>query len=219
MDQRKFPYGIRMTVTDDSLEFLASGVQFLCQETACPTFQIEPAFHHGRATSKGTGLHQQEQFATAFLEAYDIAKSFGRHLYYSGARPWLITNQFCQAPERALVVTPDGALTACYEIYSGDHALFRDFFFGNLSATGTMNIDSEIRQRFFEKLQARRALCADCFCYWHCAGDCPSKTFSSDDDGHLYFGARCDLNRLITKELLIRYIADNNGLWQGAIKR
>jgi uncharacterized protein len=130
----------------------------------------------------------------------------------------VLTSRFCQAPERALVVTPNGSLTACYEIYSKDHALSRDFFLGKLSDNGEIHIDTAARQQFFKKLEERRALCEDCFCYWHCAGDCPSKTFSADGDGHLHFGKRCDLNRLITKELLIRYIAEGNGIWQGRIE-
>ena len=216
MDQRQFPYGIRLTVTNESIDVLGRSIEFLGKDTSCQTFQIEPAFDHGRAQRDGTALTHNERFAAAFMEAYDIAASYGRHLYYSGARPWVLTSRFCQAPERALVVTPDGSLTACYEIYSDDHALARDFFLGKLSDNGQIHIDVEARQRFFTKLEERRTLCEDCFCYWHCAGDCPSKTFS--DAGHLHFGARCELNRLITKELLIRYIADGNGIWQGRIE-
>jgi len=219
LDQRKFPYGIRLTVTDESIECLTQSIQFLCQETACPTFQIEPAFNHGRAKRDGSALTQNDRFATAFLDAYDIATSLGRHLYYSGARPWIITTRFCQAPEQALVVTPNGDLTTCYEIYSGNHTLAHDFFLGRLFENGKMEVNQEARHRFFAKLQTRRALCADCFCYWHCAGDCPSKIFSTESDGYLRFGARCELNRMITKELLIRYITDGNGVWQGTERR
>ena len=217
LDQRQFPYGIRLTVTNESIDELAHSIEFLCAETACRAFQVEPAFNHGRAQHDGTALTNNERFAAAFLEAYDIARSFDRHLYYSGARPWIMTSRFCQAPERALVVTPNGLLTACYEIYSENHALAGDFIFGTLSDSGALEIDFEARQTFFTKLQDRRVQCEDCFCYWHCAGDCPSKTFSPDNGGHLHFGERCELNRLITKELLLRYIAGGNGIWQGAL--
>ncbi len=215
MDRRHFPYGIRLTVTNESIDDLERSIEFLCTETACRTFQVEPAFSHGRAQHEGTALTRTERFAAAFLEAYDVARSCGRHLYYSGARPWVITSRFCQAPERALIVTPNGTLTACYEIYNSDHSLAQDFFFGELSENGAMHIETTARQQFFEKVQERRALCQDCFCYWHCAGDCPSKTFAPEGDGHLHFGERCDLNRRITKELLLRYIADGDGIWRG----
>ena len=214
MDQRRFPYGIRMTVTDAGIESLARSVEFLCRETACGTFQVEPAFDHGRASQEGLALTHHQCFATAFMEAYDIAVSYGRHLYYSGARPWLITSQFCQAIEKALVVTPDGLLTACYEVCGKEHALVQDFFFGALSRHGTINMDPEVREQLYERIGQRRTLCEDCFCYWHCAGDCPAKTLTSKLNGHLSFGERCDLNRVITKEVLIRYITAGGGVWQ-----
>jgi uncharacterized protein len=214
MDQRGFPYGIRMTVTDKGIDFVARSIEFFCNETSSRTFQMEPAFNHGRAQQDGLALTQNDRFASAFMGAYDIATSSGRHLYYSGARPWVITSRFCQSPEKALVVTPRGFLTACYEVYSKEHLLAHGFFFGKLLKSGLMDIDFKARQRFFEKLRDRRALCEACFCYWHCAGDCPSKTFTPEGNGHLRFGERCDLNRMITRELVIRYITAGNGIWQ-----
>jgi hypothetical protein len=58
-------------------------------------------------------------------------------------------------------------------------------------------------------------ICNDCYYYWHCAGDCPSKTFTPEKEGHLSFGNRCDLNRTITARLLTRYISDAGGVWHG----
>lgn len=215
MDLCGFPYGIRMTVTDEAIDSVVDSTDFLCKETLCKTFQVEPAFDHGRAHHNGLALTQNNRFAKAFMEAHDIADSFGRHLYYSGARPWAITSRFCQSPEKALVVTPSGLLTACYEVYSKEHFLSHNFFFGRLLKSGRIDINSNVRLKLFEKLRNRRALCEPCFCYWHCAGDCPSKIFSAKENGYLSFGKRCDLNRMITKELLIRYIIAGNGVWQG----
>ena len=54
-----------------------------------------------------------------------------------------------------------------------------------------------------------------CFCFWHCAGDCPAETLTGDGTAHLRFGQHYDINRAITKELLVRLIFDAGGLWQG----
>ena len=215
MDKQSFPYGIRMTVIDESIDQLPESIDFLCRETGCRTFQVEPAFDHGRARLSGSALSNDDRFAEALMEAYGIAASFGRHLYYSGARPQVITTSFCQALDRALIVSPDGLLTSCYEIYSSEHTLAPDFFFGSLSEDGRLAIDHEVRQKLNGKLKERRGLCTDCFCYWHCAGDCPSKTVTPEKDGHLQFGRRCDLNRTITRELLTQYINDAGGIWHG----
>lgn len=215
MDRRNFPYGIRMTVTDAGIEELPSAVEFLCRETQCGTFQVEPAFDQGRARSNEVALGDNRRFADVFLQAYDVAYAQGRHLYYSGARPWVITERFCRAIDNALIVAPDGSLTACYEVYGREHPLGRTFFFGSLGTDGSEKVEAQTRSRLQHQIAERRALCAGCFCYWHCAGDCPPKTLTPDSDGHRQFGPRCDLNRLITENLLVRYIAAGQGVWRG----
>ncbi len=218
LDRKNFSYGIRLTVTDESIPYLVKSIIFLCRNTECNTFQVEPAFNHGRAKKNGYSLKQIKSFASAFMEAYDITISFKRHMYYSGARPWVITDRFCQAPEKALIVGPNGFLTSCYEIYSKEHSLSEDFIFGRLSARGNLEINKKRRHRFFNKINQRREQCKNCFCYWHCAGDCPSKTFPSNTENSSSMKERCELNRIITKELLIRYIESGNGVWQGEIE-
>ena len=217
MDQRAFPYGIRLTVTDEGIEHLAQSIEFLCRETDCRTFQVEPAFNHGRATRNDLALNDNRRFASAFMEAHHLAVAQGRHLYYSGARPWVVTDRFCQAVDNALIVSADGGLTSCYEVFGPEHPLASEFFFGSLGLDGQLTETPNARQSLQEKIAERKALCEGCFCYWHCAGDCPPKTLSPDGDGHRQFGARCDLNRLITQELLLGYMADGNGLWQGEL--
>lgn len=214
LDNRKLPYGIRMTVTEEGIDTLHENMSFLCNETGCPVFQVEPAFKQGRAVKSHIAVEQNEKFSDAFLDAFEIAETHGRHIYYSGARPWLIAERFCQAPENALIVGPNGFLTACYEICDPSHELSDQFLFGSLSADQGLSIDNNCRERLIRKVAERRDKCRNCFCFWHCAGDCPSKTFSTQDDGHLVYGDRCDLNRLITKGLILHYIEQGNGIWR-----
>ncbi len=215
MDRRDFPYGLRLTVTDSGIDALPDAVAGLCASTGCRTLQVEPAFDHGRAARGGQGMAQLERFSDAFLRAHDIAQAAGRHLYYSGARPWSAGSRFCQAIEQALIVAPEGGLTACYEVFGDTHPLAAQFFFGSLSSDGALYVDTAVRQRLRRRIAERRQQCRDCFCRWHCAGDCPAKSISADEDGHLHFGSRCDLNRRLTKDLLLRRVADAGGVWRG----
>jgi uncharacterized protein len=212
MDSRKFAYGIRLTVTDESIEDLPAGIDLLCRETACPVFQVEPAFAHGRAARDAEAMTARERFAQAFMRAYEIGAGQGRHVYYSGARPWLASARFCQALDKALVVTPDGDLTACYEVCGPTHPLAGRFLFGVFSRDGVQLRDG-LRQALLERIGQRRSLCAKCVCYWHCAGDCPSKTLAPDSAADLEFGERCELNRTLTRDLLIRFIEAGEGVW------
>jgi uncharacterized protein len=219
LERRNKSYGIRVTVTDESISQLADMVTFLCRETGAQTLQVEPAFNHGRARMDGQTLMQNERFAEAFLAGYDIARQHNRHMYYSGSRPWLLTNRFCDAFAKALVVGPDGFITACYEVCSKEHDLSGVFHFGELIQEGRLSLNWQMRENFLSRIAERKKNCRGCFCYFHCAGDCPSKTFTPEPDGHLQHSSRCDLNRLITKELILRSVLEGNGVWQGDQQR
>ena len=215
LDESKVSYGIRLTVTGESVTGLVESIGFLTETTRCSTFQVEPAFGAGRAIPNNLTIIEPDGFIREFLLAYDLAASRGRHIYYSGARPWVLSHCFCSAHDNALVVTPEGGLSSCYEISGSDHPLAGAFHFGSISKTGVMQIDHSIREQFRQKTDERKAICESCFCYWHCAGDCPAKTIRPGDFTNTLFSQRCEVNREITKELLIRNLLESDGVWKG----
>ena len=214
LDRTGTSYGIRVTITDKTITRIPEIVDYLCQETGAPAFQVEPAFAHGRARLDRVALQQQADFAAYFMEGYDSATRHQRHMYYSGARPWIVANRFCEACVSALIVGPDGFLTACYEVCNRRHELAKDFIFGDMDASGGIHLIPGARQGLLAQIEERRQRCSGCFCLYHCAGDCPSKTFSGGN-GHLAHGGRCELNRNIVRELLVRYMEQGGGVWQG----
>jgi radical SAM protein with 4Fe4S-binding SPASM domain len=155
-----------------------------------------------------------DRFVSAFLSAFDIARGFRRDLSYSGAALSVLTENFCHAPQSSIIVGTDGRLTACYEVFDPSLELGAQFFFGRI-AEGVLHIDETARRSLLNKVRQRRMLCRGCFCYWHCAGDCPAATFSPDGAGHLRFGPRCEINRGVTKGLLVRFIQEGGGVWRG----
>jgi uncharacterized protein len=210
LDEAQVHYGIRLTVTNESVHSLHQNIEFLCRESDCATFQVEPAFAAGRALSNRQFIEDTGLFVKMILTAYDTASYYGRHLYYSGARPWVITNRFCEAHDTALVVTPTHNLSSCYEISGTEHPLAGAFHFGKLPVDGKPEIDVSKRTEFRKKIEERRKLCETCFCFWHCAGDCPAKTMRPEDFDNTTFSVRCDVNREITKELILRNILVDN---------
>lgn len=217
IEKRNIPYGIRLSVMDDSIESLPAGIKFLCAETKSKVFQVEPVFNHGRAELDDNYLKNNRAFSHAFIEALDIANSFQRHMYYSGARPWIVTNRFCLAQDVALIVNHNSELTACYEVYDREHSLGDLFFYGSLDATGALHINEAKRKELLDKIETRKAQCRekDCFCYYHCAGDCPPKAFHAEKKSNSTFSPRCELNRELTKELLLNYIEKSGSVWHG----
>ncbi len=216
LDENHFSYGIRMTALAPWAERLPADVRFLCQETNCQSMQVEPAFNTVRGEHILPTAEESEAFAAAFIEAFDIASEANRTLTYTGARPWLLAQSFCTAPYNALIVNPSGQLVACYEIADQQHPL------ANISQVGQIvgpeaRVNEESRRALHTRFAERRAVCRACFCYWHCAGDCYTRTFSPEADSHKMLGQRCRMNQNITAQLLLRYIMAGNGVWQGNV--
>lgn len=208
LEKARFSYAIRMTATAPWRGRLPEDVRFLCEKTSCQAMQVEPAFNIRRGEHQGPTQEQSEAFVDAFMEAFEIAHRTGRHLTYSGARPWLLAQTFCTAPYGALVVNPAGGLVACYEITGENHPLVQMFTVGRI-ADSQIVVDNQVRNALFRRLEEKRATCRDCFCYWHCAGDCYTRSSIPEAS------SRCYMNREITARILLWYIMAGDGVWQG----
>jgi uncharacterized protein len=217
MDKRNFPYNIRLTISSPWLEKLPECVRFICEETGSRHIQVEPAFSVYREGWQNPSPEDAGRFIAAFTESLDVAEKYQKELMYAGARPWMTICSFCSAAETALVVRPDGKLVACYEVTDSKHKLADFFTVGNLESNGPL-IDEEARERLTGMRQQRLALCEDCFCLWHCGGDCSSRCFSPDGTAHLRFDQRCRINREISKEILARYVESTGGVWRAKVE-
>lgn len=214
LDKAGLPYGIRMTATAPWRGRLPEDVRFICQETGCPAMQVEPAFNTRRGEHRGPTREESEAFVEAFMEAFEIASRAGRQLTYSGARPWLLARTFCTAPYGALIVNPAGSLVACYEVASESHPLAQMFTVGRIAGSQIV-VDSQVRSALLTSLEEKRARCRDCFCYWHCAGDCYTRSLAAEARNPQIASPRCYMNRQITARILLWYIMAGDGVWRG----
>lgn len=198
-----FPFTVRMTVTPQFFSALPENVRFLCEETGCTSIQAEPAFNAER------GSHSMARdgalFSRAFLEAWDIASSYGKVLFYSGARPHILGETFCNAPMGgSFTVNPRGEITGCYEMTGREGC--GDAVFGRMDEHG-FQIDENARQSFIKEILSRKDYCRECFCYYHCVGDCFTRGLKCSGGEWPY--SRCQINREITLGLLLRSVANS----------
>jgi uncharacterized protein len=214
IEKQKIPYGIRMTVTRESLPELRSNIEFMCSHTECRSFQVEAVYNQGRAEGAGLTIDDIDSFVDIYMDVHRFAMEHGRNLHYSAARPHLITSTFCAATSNALIVTADGELTACYEVFDHSHILADDFIIGRIDPHDGIVLYPEKRTNLLSKINENRSNCKDCFCYYHCAGDCPPKAFLAHLNNDQF---RCSVTRAITRELIIDRIAENDGFWQGDV--
>ena len=211
LDDRSFPYSIRMTALPP-FENLPGDVQFLCENTRCANLQVEPAFNTRRGEECGPQGSDGPDFVKAFLQAFQIASQAGRSLVYSGAALENVTASFCGSGYSTLIVTPQGSLVACYTATSNDHPLAPFATIGRIE-DGKIQVDQAARSRLHGLLRERRSACRGCFCYWSCAGDCFAKYLVPQHGGHLVFDGRCDINRSLLCQLLLRRMAAGSGIW------
>lgn len=215
LDRQGFDYGIRMTALAPWQDRLARDVEFICEETGCRRIQVEPAFNQQRGEYRSPSGDESQDFCAAFMEAFGIAKRYGRRLSYSGARPLLLTSTFCSAPFGSLVVTPAGNLVTCYEVTGPQHPLAGLCTVGRIEDGQVVVYDQE-RRTLLDRLAARHDSCRDCFCTWHCAGDCHVKVFYPGVDATPETSPRCRTNRTLTAQMLLSFIADSeDGVWRG----
>jgi uncharacterized protein len=212
MDEHKFKYGIRMTATRP-WNRLKQNVQFIVENTSCRNIQVEPAFNLIRGQHGTAEKDEYQAFIERFIEAFEVAKSHKADFRYSGARPGMVTTRFCSAPFDALVVNPENEIVACYEVVNSSHPLSIYSKFGKIE-NGQVMIDQTAREKLHALMKERLDTCGSCFCKWTCGGDCFIRTFQPGADGHLKFGQRCEINREITRYLLLDLIADNEGVWK-----
>jgi len=214
LDEAEMPYGIRMTVTRQSVDRLPESIEFICRHFRPRTIQVEPVFPQGRAMDEAI-IDRPERFIEAFIDSYDLAAAAEINLFYSGARLEALTRRFCLAPTRALVLTPEGDVTTCFEIYSRRHPHCERFFVGQYQPDAGFVIDEEKLHRHFARTVDRLPYCEACFCKWHCAGDCAAKTFA-EDNGGFQSSERCRINCELTKYLLLKRIQESPGsIWLG----
>lgn len=210
LDEAGIDYGIRMTVLEDSVDALLEGVQFICENTKAKAIQIEPTFTSRRGCYADITASFADAFSDRFMEAWCIGRQTGCPVYYSGARPWVVAPLFCLAPLKALVVTAEGRLVTCFELFSERNALAEHFTVGRIR-NGHVVYDRAALAAFLVEQQKRRQECEDCFCYWHCAGDCATRRPGPRQTSE----GRCRATRNITLALLLAYMEEGQGIWQG----
>lgn len=216
MDEANFVYGIRMTVTADLISQLPESVSWICSNLRPRRIQVEPAYPLGRW--KGQPSAETIQFIDSYRAACRIAKGNGFDLNYSAARLDLLTNHFCGVTQDSFALSPDGNVSACYEVFSEDNPFAPVFFYGQPDTDGkTYSFNLPVLDHLRQQAVQNRDYCQGCFAKWHCAGDCYHRALA---DGQTEFSGtdRCHITRELIIDLLLERIASSGGVaWRGGI--
>lgn len=200
----KTPFTIRATVTELNVDKLVELVDFFVDRTGCQQLHFEPVFESGRRRRSAADGLAPEAFAASFVAALDRATARGVRLRYSAARLMGAYLSFCGCAQDAFNVTPDGDVTACFEVCEPSNPLAETFYFGRFDpAANAFAIDIDRLGRLRALNVHNKPLCDACFAKWTCSGDCPVKTSHTAVDFEAE-SPRCRMNQTITKALLVR---------------
>lgn len=215
-DDSRFPYGIRVTVTADAIPQLPESIQFICDNFGAERIQVEPAYQMGRWRDAPSA--ETEAFVAAYREAQARAAACGRELFFSAARLGILTNHFCGVTQDSFALSPDGNVSACFEAFSEEVEWAPIFFYGTpdeKSADG-YRFDVKRLQHLRRQAVQHRKWCAGCFARWTCAGDCYHKALGIHGLSEFAGTDRCHVIRELTKDQILRRIAESGGLcWRG----
>ncbi len=210
-DEAGFPYGLRVTVTADQIASLPASIAFICSRFAADRIQVEPAFQLGRW--KDAPSAETEDFVAAFRAAQERASLYGREIAYSAARLGTLTNHFCGVTQDLFALSPDGNVSACYEVFAEDSHLASTFFYGR-PENGAYRFELPVLNNLRRQSVEHREFCQGCFAKWSCAGDCYHKSLNVDGaDGAFAGSDRCHITRELTKDQILARIAASGGVF------
>ena len=193
-------FGIRTTVTADMVDAMPRIVEFVA--TSYPTVEqlhFEPVWECGRCLTSSNTMPASGVFTKRYLESLEVAERMGLRLVFSGARQDMVVDTFCKVSSGSFTVTPTGDVTACYEVsYKSDPRSER-FFFGHFEdELGDFVFDQDKLDALSELNVHNIRFCDDCFCRWHCAGDCAAKVLDGIGIDEHHGSVRCEISRALT---------------------
>ena len=202
-------FGIRTTVTADMVDAMPQMVEFVAANY--PTIEqlhFEPVWECGRCLTSTDTMPDSSRFVQRYLEALTIAQELGVRLVFSGARQDMLVDTFCKVSSGSFTVTPTGDVTACYEVsYATDPRSAR-FFFGRFDAREDRFVFDQDKLDALSELNVHNMrFCDNCFCRWHCAGDCAAKVLDGIDVSEHRGSVRCEISRALTLNQISRKLA------------
>ncbi len=202
LESNDLTYGIRATITNDSVNRLQDIISFF-YETAPSAigYSLEPLNQCGRCFKTNTSSVDMEMFAKEFINARASLGKDGEKLHYSGARPNTLVLNFCGASGKNFFITPDGYVTSCLEVSDISDPKSLTFFYGKETETGFVFDESKL-SKLSSICVENIPNCHGCFAKYSCAGDCPSRSSNNGNVFDTSENPRCVAN----KKILLDYL-------------
>ena len=159
--------------------------------------------------SKEAGLHPPDpwDFARNFILASEILEKAGIETTLSTVVLHNLRTSFCPVGQDALIISPDGAIDACYLMQADWKRAGLDMRLGWLKE-GKFQIDSEAVARVRNNSVYEKQLCTACLCRYHCAGGCHINHTVARSGG--VYDSLCLQTRLVTIASLLKRLGQES---------
>ncbi|MBS3079296.1 radical SAM protein [Candidatus Pacearchaeota archaeon] len=200
LEGKKFKYGIRATITAESVDRMPEIIEFFHSISTSDSFHVEPLFECGRCKTTNAKAPEPQTFLKRFLEARETAKKLGIKIYYSGARINCLSTSFCGASGENFFVNPNGNVITCPETSRETDPDFSMFHIGSYdSSTQSFRFHQDKIRLLKSRTIDNIPHCSNCFAKYNCSGDCPAKSYSQSRN---LFDTSSNPRCLINRELL-----------------
>ncbi len=174
-------WGVRTTVTPQTVRRQAEIVRYLCRELRAPEIRLEPVFQVDSSSPGGFQPDEAGEFVAHYLAAEREAAALGCALTFSGVRLDEIHGPYCDILRNVLHLTPDGTATACFFASDGRDPAHRPLVVGGWDAVQELFILNEDRIRTLRRrVGAIPDGCRSCFNQYHCMRECPERCVARD---------------------------------------
>lgn len=190
---------VRTCVTAANVELLPEWARWLAGELRPSTVCLESLTPSARAGRAGHHSPDPIGFARAFGQAARILAEAGIETVQSTSDTGGCRLSACPVGSDALIVTPEGAINACYLPEDAWRGL--DLHLGRV-VEGRPVLDLAATQRVRDLASRRKPLCEACFARFHCAGGC--HVHHRTDAGAGSYDDLCRATRLLVADRLLR---------------
>ena len=164
---------IRPCVTQQTVTRLPEIARWIAQEFLPATVCFESLMLSPLAVAANMSPPDPWLFAQNFITASTILAASGIETVLSTADISRTQITFCPVGQDALIVSPDGAVDACYLLAAAWQAVGLNMRLGTVDlASGRFQLDDNAVQQVRSYQVENKPGCAHCFCRYHCAGGC-----------------------------------------------
>ena len=192
---------VRVCVTADTVAQMAEIAAWLCAEYRPVAVCFEPVQPTPESEAAGLTPPDPWAFAASFIQAAWVLEAHGVDTVYAAADITTRQVSFCPVGQDVAIVSPEGAVNACYLLERDWQVKGMDLRLGAFD-NGAVSLDEAVIESVRGLNVWNKPSCASCFCKWHCAGGCHVNHAPPAAPGD--FDALCVQTRVIALRNVLR---------------